>query len=405
MNSNPSARSPDARRALNFPRAGVHLIALVMLADFLGSRLYDTWPNWSAREYLLIVLGAIQLGLYVKRWVLVPLDASPRWWHIYFAGSLACCFVESLIARPFYWLAALYIGQMCAILTPAVSIPASLLALAIVQFTAYGPSRLANRSGDDWIFHISLFVSWMVMGLVIKQIAVISQGRADLIVELAAAKRELKLARDREVEFATLRERERLARALHDNLGHALVTLTVQLEAAQRLLTVDPARAAQLLEEMKTLTRSSTDALRRSLDDLRAPALGDTSLTQALQSLCDDVARRASLKIDCQIAGDADALPHAVAEALWRVAQEGLTNAERHARARQAAVRLDLRPHLVVLRVSDDGLGLPPEAESKPGHYGLRGLREHVSGVGGTLSLTTATPQGTVIEARVPLIG
>jgi two-component system sensor histidine kinase UhpB len=66
---------------------------------------------------------------------------------------------------------------------------------------------------------------------------------------------------------------------------------------------------------------------------------------------------------------------------------------------------LDLQPRLVVLRISDDGSGLPPNAESQPGHYGLRGLRERVEGVGGTFSLTSAAPQGTVMEARVPLIG
>ncbi|HTS16482.1 MAG TPA: sensor histidine kinase [Verrucomicrobiae bacterium] len=405
MNANPRAAAAEPECALSIPRITVHFLLFGLIAYFLASYLYSIWPNWGYQQVLLCLLAGIQAGLYLKRWMFTPMEDSPQWWYIYFAGSLACCFLESFIARPFYWLAAVYIGQMCAILAPAISIPVSLLSLTIVQFTAYGPSRLANRSGDDWVFHISLFVSWMAMGLFIKQVASISEGRADLIVELESAKQELKLARDREVEYATLRERERLARDLHDNLGHALVTLTVQLEAVQRLLSVDPARATQLLEEMKTLSRSSTDALRRSLDNLRAPALGDNSLTRTLESACADVGRRTGLKIDCQIAAGADALPHAVSEALWRVAQEGLTNVERHARAKRAAVRLDLPPHLAVLRVTDDGIGLPPDAESKPGHYGLRGLREHINGVGGTFSLTTAPPQGTVIEARVPLIG
>jgi len=405
MKSNPHAAAAEPQYALAIPRITLHFLVLGLLAYFLAAHIYWIWPNWSYREFLLLVLVAIQARLYLKRWLFMPLDDRPREWCVYFTGSLACCFLESLIARPFYWLAAVYIGQMCAILTPRLSIPSSILALAIIQFTAYGPSRLAQRAGEDWVFHMSLFSSWMVMGLFIKQVASISQGRADLIVELEKAKHELRLARDREIELATLHERERLARDLHDNLGHAMVTLTVQLEAAQRLLSVDTPRAAQLLEEMKALSRSSTDALRRSLDNLRAPALGDNPLTRALESLCADVGRRTALKIDCQIAAGADALPHAVSEAFWRVAQEGLTNVERHARASQAALRLELQPRLVVLRVSDDGVGLPPDAEGKPGHYGLRGLREHIGGVGETFSLTTAAPQGTVVEARVPLIG
>jgi len=347
---------------------------------------------------------AIQVGLYLKRCAFISRDGSPQSWHIYFFGSLACCIPESLIAPYFSWMAGLYVGQMCAILTPSVSVPSSILALTVIEFAAFGPAQLARRSVGEWVFRVAVFASWMVMGLFIKRIDEISQGRAELIRELEAAKRELVLARDREIELATLRERERLARDLHDNLGHTLVTLTVQLEAVQRLLPVDLDRAAPLLEEMKTLSRSSTEALRRSLANLRAPGLGDQPLTQALQSLCADAGRRTAVTIDCQAAAGADGLPPAVAEALWHVAQEGLTNVEKHAQARHVVISLSLQPQLAVLRVRDDGVGLPADAESKPGHYGLRGLRERVEGVGGTLLVTAAEPKGAVIEARVRLI-
>ncbi|MGD0061427.1 MAG: sensor histidine kinase [Verrucomicrobiia bacterium] len=404
MNPNSSTSTPEVKRLLAGPHIALHVMTLGLLAYFLGQSLYDNWPNWDHRELLLLVLAAIQTGLYLKRWVFTPLDASPRWWYMYFFGSLACCVPESLFAPYFSWMAGLYVGQMCAFLTPSYSVPSSILALTIIEFAAFGQAQLARRSVGEWVFRVAVFASWMVMGLFIKRIDEISQGRAELICELEAAKSELVLARDREVEVATLRERERLARDLHDNLGHALVTLTVQLEAVQRLLPVDLDRAGPLLEEMKTLSRSSTEALRRSLANLRAPGLGDKPLTQAVKSLCADASRRTVVKIDCQVAAGADGLPRAVAEALWHVAQEGLTNVEKHAQAQQVAVRLSLQPQLAVLCVTDDGVGLPPDAESKPGHYGLRGLRERVEGVGGTLLLTTAEPRGALIEARVRLI-
>ena len=405
MTATSSAAAAEPQHALTIPRVALHFLALGLMAYFLTSHLYWTRPKWGYPELLLAVVVAMQAGLYLKRWFFAPLDGcSPGAWYIYFAGSLACCFAESLIARPFYWLVALYVGQMCAILTPRISIGASVVAIIGIQFTAFGPTRLANRSVEDWVFYLSLFASWMVMGLFIKQVVTVSQGRAELIRELDAANREVKMARDREVDVATLRERERLARDLHDNLGHSLVTLTVQLEAIQRLLPVDLDRARPLLEDMKTLSRSSTEALRRSLANLRASGLGDKSLTQAMESLCADVGRRTGLKIDCQIAAGADGLPPAVVEALWHVAQEGLTNVEKHAQAHYVGVSLRLEPQLAVLRVSDDGGGLPPDAEGRPGHYGLRGLRERVEGVGGTLLLTTAQPKGAIVEARVRLI-
>jgi len=404
MNPDSDAPTPEMRRLLAGPQIALHIMTLGLLAYFLGQSLYGSWPNWARRELLLVILAAIQTWLYLIRCVFTPRDASHRWWYMYFVGSLACCVPESLVAPYFSWLAGLYVGQMCAILSPSISVPASILALTAIEFAAFGRAQLASRPVAEWVFRGAVFASWMVMGLFIKRIDDISKRRAELIRELEAAKRELVLARQREGELATLRERERLARDLHDNLGHSLVTMTVQLEAAQRLLSVDSARAAVALEEMKTLSRTSMESLRRSLDNLRAPGLGDKPLSQALQSLCEEASRRIGLTIDCQIAEGADGLPPAVAEALWHVAQEGLTNVQKHAQAQHAAVSFSLQPQLIVLRVSDDGVGLQPDAERMPGHYGLRGMRERVEGVGGTFLLTTATPRGSIVQARVPLI-
>ena len=89
-------------------------------------------------------------------------------------------------------------------------------------------------------------------------------------------------------------------------------------------------------------------------------------------------------------------------EALWRVSQEGLANVEKHAYAREASLRLRLLPGSVELQVQDNGAGLPAEAESKPGHYGLRGLRERVEGLGGSLTLAPGDPSGTVLVAKIP---
>src|SRR5262249_2726286 len=108
-----------------------------------------------------------------------------------------------------------------------------------------------------------------------------SRERAGLIAELQAAQHDLEVARQRDAELAALRERERLARDLHDSLGHALVALSVQLEAVQRLYAVDPARASAHVDAMKDLTRASMAELRRALEGLRTPGRGDRSLRQA----------------------------------------------------------------------------------------------------------------------------
>ena len=255
-----------------------------------------------------------------------------------------------------------------------------------------------------WLDFLVQVIPMAALVLFVGRMVVTSVERGKLIMELEATKRELEQARDREIELATLRERERLARDLHDNLGHSLVTLTVQLEAAQRLQAADPERVTALLTEMQTLTRSSMEDLRRSLANLRAAGLGDRPLAEALQALCAEAGKRFGANIDCQIAGGTDSLPPTVAEALWRVAQEGLTNVEKHAHALHVEVNLAVQPKEIVLRISDNGAGLPPGAEDKPGHYGLRGLRERVEGLGGTFTVTLAGATGTAITARIPVI-
>ena len=208
----------------------------------------------------------------------------------------------------------------------------------------------------------------------------------------------------RDTELATLQERERLARDLHDSLGHALVALSVQLEAIQRLYKVDPERASAQVDELKTLTRASMDDLRRSLAGLRAPGLGERCLSDALQALSVDTGQRAHLEIKCHVAEGANQLSPTQAETLWLVAQEALANIERHAAARTVQIRLDMESQTARLTVKDDGRGMPPDAEKQPGHYGLRGMRERVEGLGGELTFISNGPGGTCVNVKLPIL-
>jgi signal transduction histidine kinase len=213
------------------------------------------------------------------------------------------------------------------------------------------------------------------------------------------------MAHQQEVELATLRERERLARDLHDSLGHALVTLSVQLEAVQRLYRVNSEDASRQVDEMKNLTRTSMEALRETLAGLRASGLNQRPLTQAVADLSAETGQRAGLEISCRLDPEVDRLSPAMTEALWRVTQEALMNIEKHAAARRVQLELHMKQEAVILRVADDGMGLPADATNRPGHYGLRGMRERIEGLGGVLTLGRNGRAGTVIEAGLPLIG
>ena len=122
------------------------------------------------------------------------------------------------------------------------ALPASAALLAVYLLNRLGWSQLSSWDAGDWFSAFFNFAPFIALMLFFGRIAATSAERGKLIAELQAAKQALELARERELELAALRERERLARDLHDTLGHALVTLTVQLEAAQRLQSADPAR-------------------------------------------------------------------------------------------------------------------------------------------------------------------
>lgn len=232
-----------------------------------------------------------------------------------------------------------------------------------------------------------------------------------LVADLRETKAQLEAAHDREKEVAVLRERDRMAREMHDVLGHALVLVAVKIEAAQRLSTVDPERAAQELEATKELVRSSMTDLRSSLANLRRSAHDgqDKPLDAALRSWAERTARESNFNIEFNISVDAGTLPAAVQDALWRVGRESVMNIVKHARASNVQLSIFAKGDSVYLTVLDDGVGIPHLAEGSArleveGHYGVRGMRERIESLGGQLRLTTGREgRGTLVTAQVPL--
>lgn len=321
---------------------------------------------------------------------------------VYFVGGIGLWALACWL-NPFpWWLGFTYFGQMFGLLPVRAVIPGTAILTGLIVLVISDWDIADVPSGAVIGFAVQWLVG-MVLYLFIYAIIRTSRERAKLINKLEAARKELELVHQRDTELAALRERERLARDLHDSLGHSLVALSVQLEAIQRLYRVDPVKASVQVDELKKLTRASMDDLRRSLAGLRAPGLGERTLSQALQSLSVDVGQRAHLEIACHVDEGADALSPAHAETLWRAAQEALTNIERHAAARAVELHLEIKPDAALLSIKDDGNGLPPDAENQSGHYGLRGMRERVEGLGGSLTLSNGGV-GSRVDVILPIV-
>jgi signal transduction histidine kinase len=198
-------------------------------------------------------------------------------------------------------------------------------------------------------------------------------------------------------ELAATRERNRIARDIHDSVGHYLTVVHVQIEAARAIVARDPAGADECLVRAQGLARDGLGELRRSVSLLRAGAAADRPFGVSLAKLVDD-SRQAGLDAQLAIEGAPRALPPAIELAIFRAAQEALTNVARHARATRARCTLAYRDDAIHLRVADDGAG----AAATDGGFGLDGMRERLAAVGGSVDVRTAPGAGFTIDVRVP---
>ena len=233
---------------------------------------------------------------------------------------------------------------------------------------------------------------------------------AGALVSLAVERSRLEAASTRAI---AAEERNRLAREIHDTLAQGLAALTMQLEVADALAAGGGVRAQSDAGERLTaavaaslaLARVALDEARRSVLDLREAPLEGRSLHDALE----DVAREArsadpSLEVSVVANTDIDAtdVPPAVEVGLYRVAQQAVANAVRHARAHRIALRLTHRRDHVTLRVEDDGTGFEPAA-IPAGRFGLIGMRERARLLGGALVVESSPGEGAAVAVRVPL--
>jgi two-component system, NarL family, sensor histidine kinase UhpB len=190
-------------------------------------------------------------------------------------------------------------------------------------------------------------------------------------------------------------ERRRIAQELHDQIGQNLTAVVLELKRVRARIDAGEAEA---LADAQELARESLEELRRISYELRPAALDDLGLASALASLCSGIERRTGIAVELEVADDLPTLDGQVELAVYRVAQEALTNSARHARCTTVHVALGTAGDDAVLRVSDDGIGMDG---SLPGG-GLRGMRERAVAIGATLETGRSGPGGVVVSMRVP---
>ncbi len=260
------------------------------------------------------------------------------------------------------------------------------------QGETVGRLVLSPRSGDD-----SLTTADRRLLNDLARQAGIAVHSVGLTADLQRANESLTTARERLV-TSREEERRRLRRDLHDGLGPQLAGFTLRLDAARNVLRRDPAAAEALLEDLGERAQAAVADIRRLVYGLRPPALDDLGLVPALRQHAAQYAP-SGLRVSVEAPERVPPLPAALEVAAYRVAQEALANAARHANASACTVRLALENGSLFMEITDDGVGIPPE---RLVGVGLHSMRERAAELGGSFEVGPRPEGGTRVRIRLP---
>lgn len=201
-------------------------------------------------------------------------------------------------------------------------------------------------------------------------------------------------------QLSTSRERNRIARELHDVLAHTLSGLSVQLESVKAYWEIDPKASLTMVERSLEATRHGLEETRRALKALRASPLEDLGLALAIAHMAKETATRGNLRLDMALPATLHPLPFDVEQGIYRIAQEALANVLHHANASCLQVTMQQLDEHLTLKIIDDGRGFDPSRRKKDdsGHFGVVGMKERALLIGGKLNIESQLEHGTSVQ-------
>ena len=202
---------------------------------------------------------------------------------------------------------------------------------------------------------------------------------------------------------AVLRERNRLARDVHDNLAQGLTSIVLQLEGCEDVLTQNPVEAQKQIVRARSVARSSLEEARRSLVAMHAPVLHETGLPDAVENVISGLKQESSARIELSVLGNPRPLSLEIQENLLRISQEALRNAIRHANAKEVRVELTYEPDAIGIRIEDNGRGFSVRKVRGGLGLGLAIMQERALEIRAQLKLRSRPGKGTLVEVRMPI--
>ncbi len=199
---------------------------------------------------------------------------------------------------------------------------------------------------------------------------------------------------------ATLEERNRIAREIHDSLGHSLTALNLQLETALKLSSTNPNKAIEFLARAKELGSKALQDVRQSVSTMRSHPLQGQTLVQAVSALAEDFHRSNGILLNCKINIDC-LLPNEVNTAVYRIIQESLTNISKYANASAVDLELTTTPRFLQLIIQDNGRGF--NLKQNTTGFGLQSMRDRTLALGGQFQIHSVPGSGCQITVNIPL--
>lgn len=374
--------------------------AVALLASYFA--MFSSFSTSSALEVtLLIVLGTAYLMIGIYGYSFAGKSGQLKIQLLYFAVQLLLGAAIIYLSKGSIYNALILLplaGHSVVMLPPNASY---LVNLAITLAFSIGTYMLpAGWSGLVAI--LPTFLTGQIFIVVFTQMA-ISEERARkeverLFVELEMANHQLREYAAQVEDLAIANERNRLAREIHDGLGHYLTTIHMQIQAGRAVIDQDPERARKAFLTAQSLAQEALQEVRRSVFALRESAKSSLGLEDSIQELIrtDD---NPGLDIEFKLLGEKRPLAAQAQLTLFRAVQEGMNNVRKHANASHVWIELDFSPEQRVrLSFRDDGVG----SEDPTGGFGLIGLKERVQLINGDVQISSAPGQGFLIEVVVP---
>jgi signal transduction histidine kinase len=326
-------------------------------------------------------------------------------WGAYAYTSLQTLLVAGLLAVPPHQLIVVVLffvlSSEVTMMYPPRAVVAWITLFSAITLVAYG--AIAGAGG---LMAVPIYIAgYIFFAIFAQQTARAESARAEserLLGELQDAHRQLQEYAAQAEELAVQQERNRLAREMHDTLGHRLTVSSVQLQAAQRLLPGAPEKASEMVGAVLEEIREGLRELRRTVATLRAPVEADLALEPAVKRLAASFQEATGIAVHLAVADDLPTLGANQRHALYRGAQEGLTNIQKHAGACDVWVELSRSNGAVALRVRDNGVGILASAGDQAG-FGLHGLRERAAQLGGQVTVQSGQAGGAELLITLPL--